>query len=195
MARRIKTTLQQAKWATKLWQGAEQKLTLLEQQHQDHQPLSLPAPSNDTPPVPPQNLSSRAVDTETQTDDTTHPMVSTVDATTMTDSIQQLVVETSEKSTQVDRAPCPQTGHASTQTVPQTVVTTSETSKETNMTPRLQNRHISTQTPQPTVVTTPERSTQIDRAPPPETMQAATQTDPPSHNSKTSSWPKSLLPS
>ena len=51
MARRIKTTQQQAKWATKLWQVVEQKLTLLEQQHQGQQPLSLLSPSNDGLPV------------------------------------------------------------------------------------------------------------------------------------------------
>ena len=52
-ARRIKTAQKKAEQATELWQASEQKLVLLEQQHQDHQPLSLPAPSNDAPPAPP----------------------------------------------------------------------------------------------------------------------------------------------
>ena len=93
MAKRIKTAQKQDERATELWQASEQKLALLEQQHHDHQLLSLPTPSNDTPLAPPQNPSSRAVDTETQTDDTAHPMVATVDTTTMMDSVPQPVVK------------------------------------------------------------------------------------------------------
>ena len=47
MARRIKTTQQQAKWATELWHAAEQKLASYKQQQQQQSPLSLPAPTND----------------------------------------------------------------------------------------------------------------------------------------------------
>ena len=47
-----------------------------------------------------------------------HPMVATADATTMTNSVQQLVATTNEKSTQIDRAPRPQTVQASTQKKP-----------------------------------------------------------------------------
>ena len=41
MARRIKMAQQQTKWASKLWQAAGQKLTLLEQQHHRQQPFLL----------------------------------------------------------------------------------------------------------------------------------------------------------
>ena len=57
MARRIKMTQQQAKWVTELWQAAEQKLTLLEQQHHGQQPLSLPDHSKDGSPAPLPNQS------------------------------------------------------------------------------------------------------------------------------------------
>ena len=50
MARRIKTTHQQAKRATELWQAAEQKLVSLEQQHREQSTVSLHAPSNDVSP-------------------------------------------------------------------------------------------------------------------------------------------------
>ena len=128
MARCSKTAQKQAEWTTEPWQASEQKLAVLEQQCQDRQPLSLLAPSNDAPLAPPQNPISRDVDTETQTYDTTHPVVAIVDATIMTDSVQPPVIETREKSTQADRAPCPQTSHVSTRTVPPPVVTTNDTS-------------------------------------------------------------------
>ena len=137
MARCSKTAQKQAERATELWQASEQKLAMLEQKRQDHQPLSLPAPSNDGPPAPPQNPSSRAVDTETQTDDTTQPMVATVDAITMTNSVQPPVVETNEISTQADKSPRPETMQASTQTVPPTIVTTNEKSTQTDRSLRL----------------------------------------------------------
>ena len=153
---------------------------MLEQQHQDHQPLNLHVPSNDTPPAPPQNPRSCDVDTETQTDDTAHPMVVTIDTTTMIDSVQPPVVETSEKSTQADKAPCLQTIHASTQMVSQIVITTNETSTHTDRTPR--SRPCTFPLKRHNRLTTTEKSTQTDRAPRPPTMQVATQTCPPSRN-------------
>ena len=173
MARSSKTAQKQAERATKLWQPSEQKLAVLEHQCQDHQTLSLAAPNNEAPPAPTQNPSSRVVDTETQTNDTAHPSVATV-------------VKTGEKSTQEDRASCPQTMQASMQMVLQNVITTNETSTQTDRTPRLQTMHVSTQTLQPPVVTTTERSTQTDRAP-------HSRTDPPPHvATKKSSRAKSL---
>ena len=190
MAKRIKTTQQQAKWATELWQAVEQKLTLLEQQHQDQQPLRLPPPSNDGSPAP---LPNPSVGTEAPTEDTTHPRVAMVDASTMKDSVQQPVIETSETSSLADRAPRPQARHTSTQTVPPTVVTTNETSPKTDRTLSLQTRHASTQTPRPPFVM--ERYGLTDRVPRPRTTQAATDTGPPLRDYQDELKPKSLWPS
>ena len=63
-----------------------------------------------------------------KTYDTTHPVVATVDTTTMIDSVQQPVTVAYEKSTQIDRAPRPQTMQDSTQTVQQLIVTTNKKS-------------------------------------------------------------------
>ena len=142
MARRIRTTQQQAKWATELWPAVELKLASVEQQHQQQPPLSLPVPSNDVSPAPLPNPSLRATITEAHNNHTTHPRVTTVDESTMTDLVQM-----SETSSLADKSPRAQTSHASTQAVPPIVVTTNETSLTKDRTPKLQTRHASTQTP------------------------------------------------
>ena len=122
MARHIKTTQQQAKWATELWQAAELKRASLEQQQQQP-PLSLPAPANDASPAPFPNLSASAIILDTHNGDTTHPMVATVDANTMTDAVQTHEASAPadrqphvvmEKSAQTDTIPHPQTTQAAT---------------------------------------------------------------------------------
>ena len=102
MTRCSKTAQKQAERATEMWQASEQRITVLEQQLQDNQPLGLPPPSNNSQPSPPDNAISFAVETGTQTNDTTHPVVATIEASTMTDSVQHPIV--TEKSTQTERA-------------------------------------------------------------------------------------------
>ena len=157
MAIRIKTTQQQAKWATELWQAAELKLASLEQQQQQQPPLSLPAPTNEASPPKP-SLSA----TISSDDDPKHRRVATAEASTMTDLLQTI-----EEASPAKRQPRPQTSHASTQTVPPPVETTTETSPKADRTPSLQTRHASTQTPQPPVFM--ERSAQTDTIPLPRT--------------------------
>ena len=88
LARRIKTTQQQAKVATELWRAAELKLASLEQQPQQQPPLSLPAPTNEALPVssPKPSLSA----TVPSNGDPAHHRVATVEASTMTDSVQTI---------------------------------------------------------------------------------------------------------
>ena len=159
IARRVKTTQQQAKWATALWQAAELKLASSEQQQP---PFSLPATTNDASPAPPPNPSLSVTITEAHNGDPAHSRVATVDASTMTDSIQ-----TTEASSPAERQPRPQTSHASTQTVPPPVETTTETSPKADRTPSLQTRHASTQMPQLLVVM--DKSAQTDTVPRPQT--------------------------
>ena len=54
MTRCSKTAQKQAERATEMWQASEQRITVLEQQLQDRQPLSLPPLGNDSSPSPPQ---------------------------------------------------------------------------------------------------------------------------------------------
>ena len=88
LARRIKTTQQQAKVATELWRAAELKLASLEQNLQRQPPLSLPAPSNEALPASSPNPSlSTTIPCE---GDPAHHRVVTEEATTMTDSVQTI---------------------------------------------------------------------------------------------------------
>ena len=119
MACCIKTTQQQTKWATELWQAAEKKLASLEQQPQQQPPLSLPAPPNETlPAYSPKPSFSATIPSD---GDPEHHRVATTEASTMTD-----LVQTIEAASPAENQPRPQTSHDHTEPPP--VEATTDTS-------------------------------------------------------------------
>ena len=134
LARRIKTTQQQAKMATELWRAAELKLASLEQHLAQQPPLSLPAPTNEALPASSPNLSLSA--RIPRDGDLAHQKVATVEACTITDSAPPIEVasphpqpihdttpplpppDVREQSTHMDTPSPPPNTEASTQTGP-----------------------------------------------------------------------------
>ena len=79
-----KMAQKQAQRATELWQVSKQQIVELKEQLQDHQPLGLPQPNDAPKSSTPQPLVSHYVETATQTDETAHPVSTSVEASTDT---------------------------------------------------------------------------------------------------------------
>ena len=132
LARRIKTTQQQAKVATELWRAAELKLASLEQNLPQQPPLSLPAPTNEALPAssPKPSLSA----TVPSDGDPAHHRVATAEASTMTN-----LVQTIKAASPTENQSRPQTSHDHTEPPP--VEATTNTSPKADRPPTLQTEN------------------------------------------------------